>query len=230
MIFLLPNQKRLSLTISLLLRRGITPEGLCFRRLLYSGVTAMICSPSGISVDLYIVTPDYLRTMAIPLRAGRPLTERDTEESPKVALINETMARALWPKQDPLGKRVKFPGSERNPQPWRTIVGVVADVAQYALDRQAPMQIYLAEAQYPASFMTLVVRTASDPAGFAPAVRNEARALTRLIKTMLFGVSARDPLTFIAISALLTVVALMACWIPARRATKVDPLLALRRQ
>ncbi|HKQ79500.1 MAG TPA: ABC transporter permease [Blastocatellia bacterium] len=282
-----------------------------------------------ISVDLYIITPDYLRTMAIPLRTGRPLTERDTEETPKVALINETMARALWPKQDPLGKRIKFPGSERNPQPWRSIVGVVADVAQYALDRQPPMQIYLADAQYPASFMTLVVRTASDPAGFASAVRNEVRALdkeqavfgvaaleeligasialrrflmllllsfaavalsmaavgiygvisyavtqrtreigirmalgaqasdvlrlvvgqglrlvlsgvviglvvalglTRLIKTMLFGVSARDPLTFIVISMLLTVVALLACWIPARRATKVDPLLALRRQ
>jgi putative ABC transport system permease protein len=282
-----------------------------------------------INVDLYIITPDYLRTMAIPLRAGRALTESDTEESPKVALINETMARALWLKQDPLGKRIKFPGSERNPQPWRTIVGVVADVAQYALDRQPPMQIYLADAQYPASFMTLAVRTASDPAMFAPAVRNEVRALdkeqavfgiatleeligasialrrflmllllsfaatalalaavgiygvisytvtqrtheigirlalgaqasnvlrlvvgqvlrlvlsgvliglvaafglTRLIKTLLFGVSANDPLTFIVISTLLTVVALLSCWIPVRRATKVDPLLALRRQ
>jgi len=280
-----------------------------------------------ISVDLYIITPDYLRTMAIPLRAGRPLTERDTEESPKVALINETMARALWPKQDPLGKRIKFPGSERNPQPWRIIVGVVADVAQYALDRQPPMQIYLADAQYPASFMTLVVRTASDPAGFTPAVRNEVRALdkeqavfgvatleeligvsialrrflmllllsfaaialvlaavgiygvissavtqrtreiglrmalgaqtrdvlglvlrqgitltligaaigliaalslTRLIKNLLFGVSSTDPVTFLVIVLLLALVALLACYLPARRATRVDPMVALR--
>src|SRR5262249_41756983 len=102
-----------------------------------------------ISVDLYIVTPGYLQTMSIPLRQGRAITEKDPEQALPVALVNETMARQLWPNASPLGKRIKFPGSEKYPQPWRTVIGVTSNVKQYGLDREPPMQIYLPHAQYP---------------------------------------------------------------------------------
>jgi putative ABC transport system permease protein len=130
-----------------------------------------------ISVDLYIVTPRYLRTMAIPLLRGREMGEQDTENQPLVALVNETMAKELWPGEDPVGKRIKFPGSARNPQPWRTVVGVVSDVKQYGLDKKEPMQIYLSEAQYPGSSMTLVVRASADPKNLVAAVKGEILAV-----------------------------------------------------
>ena len=280
-----------------------------------------------ISVDLYVVTPGYLRALEIPLQKGRAITEQDTADAMKIALINQTMAQQLWPNQDPIGKRIKFPGSEKNPQPWRTIVGVVSDVSQYALDQKAPMQIYLPHEQFPTSFNTIVVKTANRPEELTAAVRGAilsvdgeqavynvatlqelqsnsillrsffmlllitfaslalvlaavgiygvmsyavtqrtqeigirmalgagtndvlrlilrsglmmaaagiliglagAFALTRLLAALLFGVQPTDALTFASVSATLIAAALLACYLPARRAAKVDPLMALR--
>ncbi|MCP9495780.1 MAG: ABC transporter permease [Pyrinomonadaceae bacterium MAG19_C2-C3] len=282
-----------------------------------------------ISVDLYITTPNYLRAMSIPTLKGRALSGLDTETSPPVALINETMAKELWANEDPLGKRIKFPGSESSPQPWRTIVGVVSDVSQYGLDKKASKQIYLPESQYPTSAMSFVVHTSSDPKGLIAAVRNEVYAidkdqavyniatmeqlmsdsislrrffmllltvfaglalvlasigiygvmaytvalrtneigirmalgartsdvlnlvlkqglfltfvgialglfaafsLTRLIQSLLYEVTAADPVIFVTTALVLASVALLACYIPARRATKVDPMIALRHE
>ena len=280
-----------------------------------------------ITVDLYVTTPGYLRAMEIPLLNGRSITDQDRNDTQNIALINKTMAAQLWPNQDPLGRRIRFPGSEKRPQPWRTIVGVVSDVSQYALDKKPPMQIYLPHSQFPTGFNTIVVKTTADPAALTSAVRREivavdqeqavsnvttlqqlmgesiavrrffmlllltfaglaltlaavgiygvmsyvasqrtheigirmalgaqakdvlklivgngmalallgvavglagAFALTRVMAGLLFGVTATDSLTFVTVSAGLIVIALIACYIPARRATKVDPLVALR--
>ena len=280
-----------------------------------------------ITVDLYVTTPGYLQAMEIPLLSGRMITDQDTKDSPNVALINKTMATQLWPNEVPLGKRIKFPGSDKNPQPWRTIVGTVSDVSQYALDKTPPMQIYLPHNQFPTSFNSIVVRTQNEPTAMIGAIRREiqavdkdqavfnvttleqligdsilirrffmllllvfaalalilaavgiygvmsyvasqrtyeigirmalgaqandvlklimgngmaltligivaglagAFALTRLMAGLLFGISATDAITFLSVSIGLTLVALLACYIPARRATKVDPLVALR--
>jgi len=279
-----------------------------------------------ISVDLYITSPDYLRTMKIALLKGRELTAQDTDNVQLVALINETMANQFWPGQDPLGKRIKFPGSEKNPQPWRTIVGVVNNVNQYSLDKMPPMQIYLPDAQYPTSSVSLVVRSA-DPRGMVATVRDHIRSLDpelaaydintlesligdsmslrrfsmlllavfaavalslatigiygvisfsvtqrsheigirlalgaqsaniirlvvtqgmvptlvgvtigvlsglgliRLMSSLLYGVAATDVSTFVLVSLILTTVATGACLVPALRATKIDPMIALR--
>jgi putative ABC transport system permease protein len=132
-----------------------------------------------ISVDLYVVTPGYLTAMEIPLRHGRAISNHDTDESAKVALINQRMADQLWPNQDPVGRRIKFPGSESNPQPWRTIVGVVSNVSQYSLDKEPPMQIYLPHSQFPTSFDNIVVKTEGDPYSILSAVRREILAIDK---------------------------------------------------
>jgi putative ABC transport system permease protein len=280
-----------------------------------------------ITVDLYVVTPGYLAAMEIPLRHGRTILNNDTGESAKVALINQRMADQLWPNQDPVGRRIKFPGSANSPQPWRTIVGVVSDVSQYSLDKTPPMQIYLPHSQFPTSFDNIVVKTEGDPYSVLNAVRREILAidkdqavynvvtltelhsdsislrrflmlllivfagltltlaavgiygvmsyavtqrtqeigirmalgarpadvlklvvkggialalsgvaigvaiafgLTRLMEALLFGVKPTDALTFALGALALVAVAGLACYVPARRATKVDPLVAMR--
>jgi len=278
----------------------------------------------GISPDEYDVTPDYFRELAIPLLGGRLFTEQDDRDHSKVALINQTAARRLWPDQNPIGVKIHT-GSKS--APWRTIVGVVGDVYQYGLDSQKTMQLYYPYEQNPNQDMTLMVRGDGNPSGLTGAVRRAvfsidkdmpisdieplddvlsdsiagrrfsvlllalfasgalalaavgiygvisysvtqrtsefgirvalgaqpadvlglvlrqsvslaamgtviglaaAFALTRLLASLLFGVSATDLPTFATVSVVLMGVALAASFIPARRATRTDPMIALR--
>jgi predicted permease len=279
-----------------------------------------------IQADQRAASVGYFETMKIPLIRGRFFTEQDTKESARVVIVDENMARTYWPNTDPLSKRLKQGGADST-APWLTVVGVVGNVKQYALETDSRVALYVPHLQSGAGSLSVAVRTTVDPLGMAAAVTREARALdpnlplydvktmeqwlseslarrrfamlmlglfavialllasvgiygvmsytvaqrtreigirvalgaktrdvlrlivrqgmslagigiglglvaaiaaTRLMASLLFGVRATDPLTFVAIALLLAFVALMACWIPARRAAKVDPMIALR--
>lgn len=270
------------------------------------------------------VNPDYFRTMGIGLRAGRFLTDGDADSAPSVALLNETLARQLFPNEDPLGKRLAIAGSGAE---WTTIIGVVSDVRHHGRERDIEPSVYLSYRQLPRPSMSLLLRSTTEPASLTSALRQAlsevdpalplydvqtmeerlthsvaarrfnllllgvfaalalllasvgvygvisyvvtgrthevgirlalgaqradvlrlflqqgmtlvllgvgvglagAFALTRVMSSLLFGVKASDPLTFGGVAVLLSLIALLACWLPARRATKVDPLIALR--
>jgi predicted permease len=274
------------------------------------------------------VTPGYFRTLEIRLKRGRDFTDRDIPGAQRVAIIDEGLARLLWPTypagQDPVGQRLLVGGV--NPQPAE-IVGIVADVRQNLEKNIWPGSVYVSFAQNPPSFAMLAIRTQGDPLRFIRAVREQVQAidrdqpisavrtmetlveaqvgqrhlivtllgsfagvalllaligiygliaysvaqrtrevgirralgaqhgdilrlvvgqgfglalagvaagvggavaLTRVMKDLLFHVSATDPATFVGIALLFILVALAASYIPARRATRIDPMDALR--
>jgi putative ABC transport system permease protein len=115
------------------------------------------------------VSPDYFRTLGIPLREGRLFTEKDDEKAPIVVIINEAMKRQLWPNEHPIGKRVTTDAGEH----WGQIVGIVGDVREFGLDHPPVSELYVPQAKSPAPG-TLLVRTAAEP-------RSMAKALTAAV-------------------------------------------------
>jgi predicted permease len=274
-----------------------------------------------------LVSPRYLETMNIPLLLGRQFSERDDAQAPRVAIINQTLARRLWPNENPLGKRLT---EKLSPDTKQTVevIGVARDIKGRDLFEAAgPPMLYLPLLQNYQPNVVLHLRASVEPEQLTAALRREvssldrnlpvhsilpldehlsatltpqrllaslgasfgllalllagvglygllaytvaqrtpeigirmaigaqtgavlrlvvtqgmrlallgvglglvaAFGLTRLMKSMLYSVSALDPLTFVAAPLLLIGVALMACYFPARRATKVDPLISLR--
>ncbi|HSU59533.1 MAG TPA: ABC transporter permease [Bryobacteraceae bacterium] len=127
-----------------------------------------------------VITPGYFRTLEIPFSMGRDFTERDREGAQRVAIIDENLARRLWPAYprglDPVGQHLLIGGT--NPQPAE-IVGIVAHVHQNIENSAWPESVYISFGQNPLSSAMLAVRTEREPTKFTASVRDQVRALDR---------------------------------------------------
>jgi putative ABC transport system permease protein len=129
---------------------GLVPEG------------KAIDSANAVNAQLQIVSPTYLATVRIPLKSGRNFTALDTRDRLLVSIVNETLARTIWPGENPIGKR--FVCCEAGPKGredpvWHEVVGVAGDVRAWGLDRQVQPQFYLPLAQIPPSAWDWIGRT-----------------------------------------------------------------------
>jgi predicted permease len=286
------------------------------------------------TAHFYAVGPDHFRTMGIPLR-GRSFTNRDTDKSPLVTIVDEELARTVFPGQDPIGKRIRVSLFERGPA---EIVGVAGHVKHAGLDADATdkerLEFYFPITQLPdislplaIHILTGIVRSKAAPETLMRSIRTElasfdtggavgseqlmtdaiagslaprrfslivlgafalmalvlsligvysmiayfvnqrtneigvrmalgaqphdilhgvlreggklgligvvvglagAAALTRLMASFLFGISPTDFATFVSAAILFFALTLLACYVPARRAVRVDPMTALR--
>ncbi|HMZ22959.1 MAG TPA: ABC transporter permease, partial [Blastocatellia bacterium] len=143
-------------------------------------------SPVRRAVNCGIVTPHYFRAMQIPLLMGRVFTEADGRDVPKVAIIDEQLAREHWPGESPLGKRIHF-GQPENPQPgaWHTIVGVVGNVQHDGLGT-TPKNVYVPNLQESVGHQTLAIRSALPP-----------EVLLASVKTVVKEMDANLPVTHV---------------------------------
>ena len=123
------------------------------------------------------VTPDYFDTLAIPLRRGRQFARDDREGRPLVAIVNESMAKAIWPGHDPIGRRIAF----EEPTPiWVEVIGVVGDIrfpSSPTID--TPFQIYLPLAQRPPAVASIILRTSGGLDGIAGNLKRIVAELDR---------------------------------------------------
>ncbi len=191
-----------------------------------------------ITIGYNLVGQDYFQTLGISLLRGRGFSAQDRRGNTNVLVVNEAMAQRLWPNAEPVGQRLRI----RN-ESFEVVgvagalalvlatVGIYGVVAYTVEQRTREIGIRMALGARGQDVLRLVIRQGLLLTSIGIALGLAAGlALTRVLSSFLLGVSAGDPLTFAMIASLLALVALLACWIPARRATKVDPVVVLRRE
>jgi macrolide transport system ATP-binding/permease protein len=270
-----------------------------------------------------VISPNYFRTMEIPLLKGRDFTSADTIKSQRVVIVSEAFVNHYWPNQEAIGKKL----FSDLPKEWLTVVGVARDIKVNGLNESPTPFVYLPLYQYYDSDLTIAVRTSGDPLAYHKAIEEKihrlnndlnvsdvstlefreqiasigqriagtfvgifgllalvlatvgiygvtayttrqrtreigirmafgatsldvlrlvlshaiklttlgvglglalAYVLTRFLSSLLVGVTSTDAVTFVSFATLLCAVTILACFLPARRAMRIDPMVALR--
>jgi putative ABC transport system permease protein len=159
-------------------RAAAVSSGLPFGAGNYTSTPITAVGPSvlppdtGVPVDWRIVTPGYFHTMGIPLLRGRDFTDADRSNDARVVIISAATAERFWAKDDPIGRAFRQVADARA----FTVIGVVGDVKNTALNRQTPA-MYLAAARGVWPLMDVAVRTDADPAAILPSIRQAVRQL-----------------------------------------------------
>jgi predicted permease len=163
---------------------GVEASGATSGLPLSGGENLVLVTPEGaprpepgreIVADYRSVTPGYFETLGIRVAQG-DLFGNVTAEGPRNIVINETLARVLWPDRPPLGRRIKLVAYEQD-APWYTVVGLVGDTRQAALEAAQRPQVYVHHRQEPSGNMAIVLRGPGDPLAIVPAARAAVLAI-----------------------------------------------------
>ncbi|MBV9296301.1 MAG: ABC transporter permease [Acidobacteriaceae bacterium] len=133
----------------------------------------------GLRVDANFIAPRYFQALQIPMLAGRDFTKHDNQNSLPVAIVNQALAKRMWPGQNPIGKELVWPAFD-DPRPSAMrVVGVVRDTRQRSLGVVPPMVLYVPVYQSYVPAITLVVRTAMDPRSIERQIMQQVTALDK---------------------------------------------------